>query len=260
MNPLFFGTGARRIFGIYEPPAGKAAGNRAAVICNAWGSEYVYAHRSMRQLAARLSMTGHHTLRFDFFGTGDSGGDMPDADLDGWDGDVESAVEEIKDIVGTARVTLIGLRLGATLAARFAAGRLSKAIDALVLWDPIVSGAEYLPELGVSSRPDTGSRDAALDEHGFTTEVRGFPLTTKMMRDLMAIDLRTSIAPPPARSLMVVTERLLSHDALSPVPAKAGSPSLEIEFMMAPCPWIEASAAAGTVPVRVIQRIVEWLG
>ena len=89
----------------------------------------------MRHLATKLSQAGFHTLRFDYFGTGDSAGDLIDADLTGWEGNAESAIEGLKDIAGAPRVTLVGMRIGATVAAR-AAARLADEIEALVLWDP----------------------------------------------------------------------------------------------------------------------------
>ena len=66
------------------------------VLCYPWGSEYIHAHRALRQLATRLSMAGFHTLRFDYFGTGDSAGEMEDADLGVWEDDIETAIEELK--------------------------------------------------------------------------------------------------------------------------------------------------------------------
>ena len=47
------------------------------MLCYPWGSEYIYAHRSLRLLAQRRAAAGIHTLRFDYFGTGDSDGDIP---------------------------------------------------------------------------------------------------------------------------------------------------------------------------------------
>src|SRR3954451_13983708 len=76
MTPLFFGSRARRLFGIYEPGRSGSRVPRAAVLCHPWGQEYIRAHRSMRRLANMLSATGRDTLRFDYFGTGDSAGDM----------------------------------------------------------------------------------------------------------------------------------------------------------------------------------------
>jgi uncharacterized protein len=259
MSPFFFGTSERRIFGVYEPAASGASGKRAAVLCYPGGSEYIYAHRTIRQLAIKLSAAGFHTLRFDFYGTGDSAGDLTDADLTGWETDVESAMEEIRDITGMAQITLIGLRLGATIAASVAA-RLSRKVDSLVLWDPIVSGEEYLRQLGVVSQPTLDRLYSLSIDSGNAHEIQGFPLTVSMMRDFHSIDLGALISPPPTRTLMLVTERLPSHERIFPIPAGRSAGSLEIEFVPATHSWTESSASAGSVPVGIIQRIVNWLG
>src|SRR5580692_5054377 len=110
MTPFFFGTSERRLFGIYEPAGGGATSQRAAILCYPWGSEYLHAHRTLRLLALRLSRVGFHTLRFDYYGTGDSGGEPTDTDLTGWEADLETAIAELMEITGLARVTVIGLR------------------------------------------------------------------------------------------------------------------------------------------------------
>ena len=253
MTPLYLGTNERRIFGIYEPPATRANRARAAVLCNPWGSEYVHAHRSLRQLATKLAACGYHTLRFDFFGTGDSGGDMSEADLAGWEADAVSAIEEIKDIAGTARVTVIGMRLGASVAAA-AAARLADQVEALVMWDPIVSGDDYLRSLLAASPPTLVAGDSG------AAEVDGFILTQIMMRQLKAIDLRGVIVAPPSRSFVLVTERSALHDGLDVVATLPGRKPLVMEFLPTPCPWVESATTTGVVPVHAIQRIAEWLG
>jgi pimeloyl-ACP methyl ester carboxylesterase len=251
MNPLYLGTRERRLFGIYEPAAGKSARSRAAVLCYPWGPEYVYAHRSMRQLATRLSQSGFHTLRFDFFGTGDSSGELIDADLMGWEDDTASAVDGIKDIADVAQVTLVGLRLGASVAAK-AAARLGPQVDSLVLWDPIVSGDEYLRSLGVAA-PDDALGAAA-------TEIKGFAMSAAMRKELRTVDLRRDVAAVSHRSLMLVTERLPVHDALQRDGLQTlGAGPVALEFLTAPAPWVEEVTTTGAVPVHPIQRIVEWL-
>ena len=252
MTPFYFGSSGRRLFGVYEPAAMKGAGARAAVLCYPWGSEYLHAHRTMRQLAIKLSVTGFHTLRFDLFGTGDSAGEMTDADTDGWEADIESAMEEITSIVGATRVTLIGLRLGATLAASVATRR-GKDIDALVLWDPIVSGRDYARHLAAAAPqgfPNTGQ----------VLEVSGFPLTTALLRDFQSLDLGSLLAPSATRTLMLVTERSPAHGAFHAVPTATDGGSLAIEFMTAMCPWVADPESVGMVPIQVLQRIVGWLG
>ncbi|HEY3655282.1 MAG TPA: alpha/beta fold hydrolase [Steroidobacteraceae bacterium] len=254
MNPLYLGTSERRLFGIYEPPAVKCGRPRAAVLCYPWGSEYVYAHRSMRHLATKLSQAGFHTLRFDFFGTGDSSGDPLDADLTGWEGDTESAIEGLKDIAGTTRVTLVGMRIGGTVAAK-AAAQLADEIEALVMWDPIVSGAEYLRSMDITVPAPV---QMAAPDALAVAEIDGYPLSARMLRDFEAIDLRADLAAAKQRSLLLVTERLASHEDLERDMPVAGARAA-LEFVLARCPWREDVALTGAVQVQAIQRIVEWL-
>jgi uncharacterized protein len=242
VNPLYLGSRQRRIFSIYDAAVGGTRA-RAAVLCYPWGAEYVYAHRSMRQLALKLSMSGFHTLRFDFFGTGDSAGDLAQANLAGWKADTEVAVEAVLDIVGTKRVTLIGLRLGANLAVKVAAAHPEKC-EALVLWDPIASGKEYLRSLLQTAETSGNSASDSL-------EVNGFELTPEMAEDLKQIDLQSDMTLSSCRSLLLETESGPEH---------RGSNLPGAELLRAPLPWLDSAMTTGELPVRVINRITEWLG
>jgi uncharacterized protein len=246
MNPFFFGTAERRLFGIYEPAAVSTAGKRAAILCYPWGAEYLHAHRTLRQLALKLSSAGFHTLRFDFYGTGDSGGESTDADLAGCEADLETAIEELTEITGLTKVTLIGLRLGAVFAAGGAA-RLRGKIEALVLWDPVISGPEYLAGLGVAPGAPP------------PIETQGFPLTERMLQGLSTLDLSALILKLHTRSLMIITERLPSHDLLIPLTAGPETGSFSIEFLTDVRPWLESSVTSGVVPTSVMERISNWL-
>jgi len=225
MNPLFIGTAERRLFGLYEPAASSRGKPRAAVLCYPWGMEYIYAHRSMRQLASRLAAAGFHTLRFDYFGTGDSSGDMDQANLVGSNSDVEAAIETLKDIAGTSKVVLIGLRVGANIAANVATRHKSE-VEALILWDPIISGEHYVETLQ-----------------------EGSDVSADVLREIRSIDLPSSLAGIPQRSMVLVTERLPSHEQLG----------MPVEFVPAACPWVEAITISGALPVPAMQRIEEWL-
>jgi uncharacterized protein len=232
VNPLFLGTAERRIFGIHEPAASQGGRPRAAVLCHPWGTEYIYAHRSMRQLAVKLSMSGYHTLRFDYFGTGDSGGDESDTDLAGLQADVQTAIEVLKDIAEAPRVALLGLRLGANVAASVAL-RLPGEVESLVLWDPILAAEEYVQSL-----------QRSLDDPA--------PL---LLRDLRSLDLRPTLDALSARCLILATDSP-GHRALG---SGVKSAMASIEFVTAPCPWVESATTTGALPVRIIQRIQEWL-
>jgi uncharacterized protein len=204
MNPVYLGTKERRLFALYEPAAVKAKRARAAVLCYPWGTEYIYAHRSMRQLAVKLSVAGFHTLRFDYFGTGDSGGETFQASPLGAETDIEVAIDGMKDMVGANRVALIGLRQGATLAARVAA-RHAADLDSLVLWDPVYDGSLW-----------TRSKAAQYPQRSLllVTELQGAakPLPGIAMESFDApqpwLESATTNGTVPARIIQRVTEWL----------------------------------------------------
>jgi pimeloyl-ACP methyl ester carboxylesterase len=245
MNPFFFGTRERRLFGLYTPGRGGGPGARAAVLCHPWGQEYLRAHRSMRHLATLLSRGDVHVLRFDFLGTGDSAGDITDGDLDGWQADVELAIDELRDTTGVARVGLVGLRLGATLAAGVAARRRAD-VDRLVLWDPVVRGDEYADELSRAASDGVGDDG--------TTEVLGFLLTKRMAAEIRAVDLIALAPALPDRTFVIASEPLASHGAL-----RAALGRREFEEIASPPAWLEdRSTGVGAIPVPVLRRISQW--
>ena len=139
MNPFYFGTSERPLFGVYHPARSQQARDAGVVLCHPFGWEYMRTHRAFRQLAGRLTDVGFPVLRFDYSGTGDSAGDGREASLGQWLDDLSAAIDEIEDTAGVRRVSLIGLRLGAALAARAATTRPD--LDRLILWNPVVTGS-----------------------------------------------------------------------------------------------------------------------
>jgi pimeloyl-ACP methyl ester carboxylesterase len=263
MNPFYFGTQERQLLGIYEAAGAASKPSRAVVVCHPWGSEYIHAYRAMRRLTKMLTVKGVHTLRFDYFGTGDSAGDSTAGDLDGWETDIHSAIEELADTTGATQISLVGLRLGATLAANVAV-RLGAAVNSLVLWDPVVSGSEYLTEMHHSAR--TGwlllkSATTRPADQGGGHEIMGFPLTESLAAAVKRIDL-AAIAPAlPRRTLTVVSQPLRSHESLGRALSQRPA-SLAIEYIDSPPSWIEwpiGHPLAGSLPIKILQRIVEWL-
>lgn len=251
MTPLYFGERQRRLFGVYTPAHASGARPRAAVLCAPWGAEHLRAHRSIAQLAKWLAEAGVHVLRFDYFGTGDSAGDMRDARIDGWVDDVQTAIDELKDTTGLQRVTLIGHRMGAVLAAR-AAARNRRDIDWLVLWDPVLQGGEQLAQLRALHAEGLRTRGLAAGP----LELLGFAMTDELIADLASLDL---LQPRPnwsARTLALLSQQGPVPAALSAALAEAGAPPPEqIEALPA---WLEdRSTGAGAVPVRLLRRIVE---
>jgi uncharacterized protein len=256
MLPFYFGAGRRRLFGVYDSARGGAATVRAAVLCYPWGEEYIHAHRTMRRLAILLSSAGIHTLRFDYFGTGDSGGEADEANFQGCMADTATAIDELRDMTGARRVALVGLRFGATLAAAAAVKR-PEEVDALVLWDPIVSGAEHLKAIYESSPPNAAGRGvAATHESAEARQAGGGALAPTMASELSVLDLPPMIPELSARTLIILTEMLRSRGEV--VREQVVSP-IVVEHVQDICPWLEDPRKVGAISATVLRRIVQWL-
>jgi len=233
MTSFHFGSRQRRLFGYYEPAHPNSGKVRAVLLCHPMGNEQVFAYRTMRQLAARLVRAGFHVLRFDYFGTGDSYGDTGEGDLASWCGDIETAIEELKEITGATKVNLVGLRLGANLSARVAAHR-PKEISKLILWEPL--SANELAAAGFS-RP---ALHADCNPRLIRSEIEGFARG--------AISSKAALLPPTA--LVVLTAR-------PPLPTEFGS--LAVEYLPEVSAWIEERLDTGSIPAEALQCIVDWL-
>ena len=188
MQPFYFGTSQKQLFGVYHPPGAKAARQSAIVLCQPLGHEYLRAHRAFRNLAVSLAGQGFHVLRFDYYGCGDSGGDGEQATVEQCLSDLAAAVEELKDTSGAAKVSLIGLRFGATLAALTASRRPD--IDRIVLWDPVPDGRSYLDD--VRDLHDSWLHDRmgvrAIADPA-RTELLGFPVTGTSREQFQTVTL-----------------------------------------------------------------------
>jgi exosortase A-associated hydrolase 2 len=144
-KPFFFHNGRCRLFGLIHEPVETPSGE-AWVFCHPFIEEKLWAHRVYVSFARILAARGAWVLRFDMMGNGDSEGRFSETSVDTMLGDIECAVDQLSRLSGIEKnIGLLGLRLGATLAALTAERR--PHIGKLVLWDPIVDGAKYMQEL-----------------------------------------------------------------------------------------------------------------
>jgi pimeloyl-ACP methyl ester carboxylesterase len=191
MQPLFFGTSGRRLFGAYHAAQGARGRSPAVVLCQPFGHEYLRGHRAFRNLAIAIAERGRHVIRFDYFGTGDSAGASDEHTVEQSLADIAAAIEEVKDISEATEVTLVGLRLGATLAMLAASGR--RDVDRVILWDPVIAGDAHLDSLASLQQEWLEDRMGRQAANIGDAELIGFPMTAGMRSQLMA----TRIAPPP---------------------------------------------------------------
>lgn len=261
MDLFYFGNPDKSLFGIYHAPLTDADRDTGIVLCNPFGSEYVYSHRALRMLAARLTGVGFHVFRFDYFGCGDSAGEGEEGSVDQWKNDISSAINQIKDVAGVSRVSLIGLRLGATLAAVVALAR--RDVENLVLWEPVILGQSYVEEL-------KGTQQAWVELEEFPTtaiqrdqdgpvEILGFPLTRPMREGIERIDL-LNLTSRPARKVLLLWNQE-SFDDTSIVEHLSGlGASVDTLKLNSPKVWLESHGFSRVVvPTEVIKSILEWI-
>lgn len=139
IKATFIDSDKERLFSICYPPR-KNSRNHTVVICPAIGHEYSRSHRNLQQLALMLANEGYDSVRFDYAYTGDSTGACELANIPQWKKDIETIRKVFSNSQSKRRLSLIGIRWGATLLANIT----DIAGEQLILWDPVFSGSEYV--------------------------------------------------------------------------------------------------------------------
>ncbi len=260
MKLFYFGDPSRRIFGASEAARVASGRPKAVVFCYPMGQEQIRAHRAFGNLSVRLSKAGWHVLRFDYYGCGDSAGESDEGDVDQWRSDVVTAIEQVRLDHGLAKDSLIGLRLGATLATLVASQR--NDIDQLVLWDPILDGKGYLEEQSASHRAwlarraELGWDPPKQDDE--VSQVLGFPLTNGMRKTLEEIDL-LKLSKHPARDVLII--RADENEGARHLEAHLRVLDCDVEYQCLPEAkiWLHLTMSQRVVPVQTLELIVAWL-
>ena len=141
-EPFFLKAARGERFCIFHPAATVPRGS--LIYLHPFAEEMNKARRMAALQSRKLAEHGFAVLQIDLFGCGDSNGDLRDASWEIWQRDVVLGVQWLRQRVG-GEVTLWGLRLGALLA--LDAGRLcDPPPDGFLLWQPVVSGEQFLTQ------------------------------------------------------------------------------------------------------------------
>lgn len=218
-------------------------------------------HRAFRQLAIRLSRAGFPVLRFDYYGCGDSAGDSTEGSVDRWVDDIATAIDELRTRSGITRVYLAGLRLGATLATLLGMHR--DKVEGLVLWDPIIDGAQYVEALielhARWSRLQLWRPKVAAGTEQ-TREILGFPLTPAMEQGLRSIALAGMVRRPAQRALLVASTDKVDLEGFG---RQLEGLSVAVDRRVIPWPefWVDTGELQDVLmpPMRILQVMVSWV-
>ncbi len=245
-TPLYFGPEDRPLFGwVHQPGDGLSRGT--AILCQPLLREYISAHYTFRMLAEALAARGITAIRFDYDGAGDSAGTDDDP------GRIDAALASIGHAVALARslgdgpLVMVGMRMGALLAA--CAAEACGSVAAVVLWDPCGSGREFLREQSAlfrllygKTRPENGG-----------TELAGYVLTPDTAEALGAL-----VAPA---SLPSVEHALVLDRSDRSAAGTFGVDEARVDRMCAvgQAELMDVEPFLSQVPTLALENIMNWL-
>jgi alpha-beta hydrolase superfamily lysophospholipase len=246
-TPFWFGSAERPLFGWFHAPTDQPVVG-GIVLCPPLGIEAICAYFSYRFLADRLAERGLVALRFDYDGTGDSTGDEEDPGrLDAWLGSVRCALDFLA-ASGVPRLGLLGMRVGALLAADEAARRGD--VDSMVLWDPCLNGRSFLREQQALRMLSLGGADGAEG----AVDAPGLRFHPETVRDLTALELPRTSGRLASRTLV------LTH------PERPWSSRLAQRLEGETVEWMEATGQGELLdpplqepPYQTIEGVTDWL-
>jgi pimeloyl-ACP methyl ester carboxylesterase len=260
LEPVYFGS-SRELFGCLHAPASPQLSGRAVLICPPIAAEYVRCYRPLRLLAAMLADAGLPVLRFDYFGTGDSLGDIEDAGLERWLDDISQAVRYLRGRTRAMEVALVGVRIGASLAARYHFER--ESLRQLVLWDPVVEGQRIVDELRDQSadharwmaekygeRPDSVPADGPLD-------LLGFRFSEPLLDELSSLSLMSAQGEARCRVMILDDEANAATAELAALLQGRGA-DVRHEQIGGPKVWM-SEPHQGIVPHQSLKRVTDCL-
>jgi exosortase A-associated hydrolase 2 len=202
-------NGERLFTFLHLPPGPCRAG---ALICAPLAEEKLWSHRVLVSAARELARAGYAVLRFDFRGEGDSDRRFAESSLATRIEDARTAIDELRrHLVADGPITVLGLRLGASIAALAALDH--EGVDRLVLWEPVTDGAEYVRTILRSNlmhqmtrhRRVVEDREALIArlDRGESVNVEGYEFGGDLYRELSALRLDPR-RPPATRANLLV--------------------------------------------------------
>ncbi len=222
------------------------------MLCNPFGEEASRSHRIYRVLATQLERAGFSVLRFDYRGTGDSQGTT--ISVESAVRDIGIAADHLRATSGVQKISLVGLRFGATLA-MLAGARGAPRPYHLLMWDPVVDGGAYLRELGAQHqtymRAELGPRwrdRLRVRADGSPHETLGVSISDTLAAEMSAIDL-TTVSSIADRHTVLTTR---GPGARTWLPA-----STEWIELTQSAAWnSDAALNAMTVPMDIVQALL----
>lgn len=164
-----------------------------------------------------LARQGFCIYCLDYFGTGDSEGNIEDADASIWMKDIQSALRWLESR-GVTSLSLWGIRFGALLAANcVAGGNAVLNIDRLVMWKPVAKGKMFanqfirIKQANTMVQGDTKTDWRGEIRDGKSVEIAGYPVSEGLISSLESL-----VLPPTIPGDVSIAWMELGSDKITP--------------------------------------------
>jgi len=260
MHPVTFAG----CFGWLHP----GAAGRGVVICGAHGDEELFSHRAILVLASEIARQGLPCLRFDYRGTGNSiDDDLMPGRVEAWRGSVVDAAAYLRSATGVSEIALVGIGIGAMLAA-LAAPSIAD-LHSIAMLAPATSGRSYLQEMDIRTNLYEAfesrytrfrfrrSEDRAALAEGRDIEMIGMTYTAETIADLGRVDL-FGLAVAPAPRILLLKHPRRAADGRLAAQFRAWGCDVEDEDFIG-YPAMMRGPADGAPPYAAFARVASWL-
>lgn len=256
MEMFHIGEGQRKLASVFYQGDERKEKSTGVIISNPLGHEYTRLHRTLSVLAKELAAQGFHTFRYDYYGAGDSYGDETELNLESSVKDLKQVVSELKEGFDIDSLCLIGVRYGTVLS--MMAAEVIKP-EALVLWNPVLSGKEYIE--GVAADEKTFYEGSfALPKKTEEQEYFGCRYSPQLIEGLNTFDIH-KLKPASSKNILVLADKeLLQKENIATLPYFGNSSPEVIENSVSRF-WLKQKGDQdkSLVPINEIRRITEWL-
>lgn len=248
-EPLWIDSPDGPLFGLFHSPVGGSA--RASVlICPSLASEQIAGYAACRELANQLARAGFAVLRFDYFGTGNSAGDLVgDGVVSVCQRGVTAASEWLQRACDGPMI-VVGLRMGGTLAvSTIRSGSLRP--DGVVLWDPAKSGKRWLRNQILLHRMYIRGRAAEPEPAPEGVEVAGFLYDEPLASALASLRLG-QIGQSLASRLLLLGDGVVTGTDSEPWPGLTTTGATDRAG------FLDVSTSVSDPPTATTALIVDW--
>jgi alpha/beta superfamily hydrolase len=201
MKVDFFGPSEAPLLGVFHPSQDSTE-RVALLLCPSIGHENGRAHRALRMASERWRGP---SFRFDWRGCGDSSGEAP-ASVAQLTEDFNSAANELRRLAPDHKLVVVGLRLGALIAAHALESHHNKLH--IVGWHAPVSGAQWMNEI---DQLDANARNLSLASRELRVEDErvGFLYPPQLREDIPKLHLvpETNVSHPVSEDWAILLRR-----------------------------------------------------